>query len=83
MRDYFGFALLRSVIGLETRATLSTNQIKTKTNRELVTRVFPRLRPVTCIHFEFSLAPCDIYLCSDWPLWLLGFGSTTLSRKTL
>ena len=28
---------------------------KTKTNRGLVTRVFPRLRPVTCIYFEFSL----------------------------
>ena len=44
---------------------------KTKTNRDLVTRVFPRLRQFTCIYFEFSLAPCDIYLCSDWPLWLL------------
>ena len=41
---------------------------KTKTNRDLVTRVFPRLRPVTYVYFEFSLAPSDIFLCSDWPL---------------
>ena len=41
---------------------------KTKTNRDLVTRVFPRLRPVTCIYFEFSLVRSNIYLCSDWPL---------------
>ena len=33
----------------------------TKTNRDLVTRVFPRLRPFTCICFEFSLAPWNIY----------------------
>ena len=41
---------------------------RTKTNRNLITRVFPRLRPVTCIYFEFSLVHCDIYLCSDLPL---------------
>ena len=23
---------------------------------------------VSCIYFEFSLVPCGIYLCSDWPL---------------
>ena len=33
---------------------------KTKTNRELVTRVFPRFRPVTCVYFELSLAPSNI-----------------------
>ena len=46
---------------------------KTKTNRDLVTRVFPRLRPVTCVYFDFSLAPSDIFVCSNWPLWLLWF----------
>ena len=46
---------------------------KSKTNRDLVTRVFPRLRPVTCIYFVFSLAPSEIFLCSDWPLGLLWF----------
>ena len=29
--------------------------IRPKTNHNLVTRVFPRLAPVTCICFEFSL----------------------------
>ena len=28
---------------------------KTKTNRDLITRVFPRVRPFTCIYFELSL----------------------------
>ena len=46
---------------------------KTKTNRDLVTRVFPRLRLVTCVYFDFSLAPSDILVCSNWPLWLLWF----------
>ena len=44
---------------------------KTKTNGDLVTRVFPRFRPVMFVYFEFSLALSDIFLCSDWPLWLL------------
>ena len=34
---------------------------KTKTNLNLVTRIFPHLRLVTCIYFEFSL-------CSHWLL---------------
>ena len=29
--------------------------------------IFPHLTPVTCICFEFSLAPWSISLCSDWP----------------
>ena len=41
---------------------------KTKTNHDLVTHVFPRLSPVTCVYFEFLLAPSDIFLCSDWLL---------------
>ena len=46
------------------------NQIrcKTKTNRDFVTCVFPRLRPVKLVYFEFLLVACDINLCSDWPL---------------
>ena len=44
---------------------------KTKSNLNLVTCVFARLRPSKCIYFEFSLAPCELYLCSDWPLLLL------------
>ena len=41
---------------------------KTKTNRDLVTRVFPRLRSVTCVYFDFSLASSDVFVCSDWRL---------------
>ena len=41
---------------------------KTKTNRDLVARVFPPLAPVTCICFEFSLVHCVVYVCCDWPL---------------
>ena len=44
---------------------------KTKTNRDLVTRVFPRLAPVTCICFEFLLVHCFVYVCCDWPLYKL------------
>ena len=37
---------------------------KTKTNCEIVTRIFPLLRPVSCIYFEFSLATFETFLCS-------------------
>ena len=46
---------------------------KTKTNYDLVTRVFPPLKPATCICLEFSLAPSGIFVYSDWPLWVLWF----------
>ena len=48
-------ALLRSVIGLKNSRQPPSRPIrcKTKTNRYLVTRVFPRLRLVTCNYFEF------------------------------
>ena len=61
------------MIGLEnSRHFLNqSDAILTKTNRDLVTPVFPRFRPVTCAYFEFSLAPCDTYLFSDWLLLLL------------
>ena len=32
------------------------------------TCVFPRLAPVTCICFEFSLVHCVVFVCCDWPL---------------
>lgn len=44
------------------RCTSSTNHIHTKTNRELVTHVFPRLVPVTCICLEFPLVHCGVYV---------------------
>ena len=36
-------------------------------------RVFPRLVPVTCICFEFSLVHGVAYICCDWSLKLLWF----------
>lgn len=56
--ELFGFTLLRSLIGLNSRATYSaTNQIQLKTNRNLV---FPRLMPITCIWFViFSFVNCS------------------------
>ena len=41
----------------------------TETNWGLVARVFPRLRWFVFYH-EFSLVPCDIFVCFDWPLRL-------------
>ena len=73
IRDCFGFALLRSLIGLKNSRHLVTRPIrcKIKINCDLITRVFPRLTSVTCICFEFSLVRFIVYVCCDWPLWLL------------
>ena len=37
----------------KTRASFSTNQMQIKTNGDFATRVFPRLRSVTCVYFSF------------------------------
>ena len=57
-------------------------RFKTKTNRDMVTRVFPRFRQFASFHFEFSLA-LKVFSC------LLiggcrysGFGFTTLNSNT-
>ena len=39
---------------------------KTQTNRDLLTRVFPRLAPVTCVCFEFWLVQWVICVRCDW-----------------
>ena len=45
-------------------ATLSQPiKCKTKTNRASLSRVFPRLAPVTCICFEFWLVHCPVCVC--------------------
>ena len=46
---------------------------KTTTNRDLTTRVFPRLAPFTCICCNFSLVRCVINVCCDRPVQLLWF----------
>ena len=39
---------------------------KTKTNRDLLARVFPRLARATCICFELWLVHMIVYDCCDW-----------------
>ena len=56
---------------------------KTKTNRDLVTRVFPRLRLVTRVYFELSLAPCDMTFVLIGRCDYFGFGFSTLNWKLL
>ena len=48
-------------------------RFKSNTNRDLVTCVFPRFRQLAWFYWKFSLAVCDIFLRSDWFLWLLWF----------
>ena len=86
----FSFASLRNMIGIETRATYSTNYIHAKLNqsyRGWVAGVFQRLAPVTplsvftvCSHrllviIIFAL----IGRCNDFRVGLF----TTLNRKVL
>ena len=48
---------------------------KTKRNRDLVIRVFPRFRQFACFYFEFSLAHGDIFFAMIGYSGLFGFGS--------
>ena len=64
-------ALLCSV--QKTGVTLSKIRIQTLNQPYLVARVFPRFRQFGCFYLEFSLALRDIFLSSDWTLWLLRF----------
>ena len=76
IRDCIGFAFyVRSMIALENSRNLpNQSDVKlTKSNRDLVVRVFSRFRPFTSVYFEFSSVHGDIKLCSDWPLRLLRF----------
>ena len=52
----FGLILLYDALWLvrKARATLNQSEVlKTKTNRDILARVFPRLTRVTCVCFEF------------------------------
>ena len=53
------------------RATSSKIRSKTKTNRNLLARVFPPLAPVTLISFELSLVHWIVWLCFDWVIILV------------
>ena len=41
-------------------------KIKIETNRDLVHCSFMRLTQFASFFYGFSLAPCDIFLSSDW-----------------
>lgn len=64
-RDCIGFASKRHEIGQHggnLKPPQSQSDDRTKPNRDLVTRVLPRYRPVSCIDTDFSLAPCEIIM---------------------
>ena len=71
IQDWIDFALVCSLIGPETRATLSTMPVRCKinTNHELFARVFPLFRPFSSFYFEFSLGFQGIFRSADKPLW--------------
>lgn len=56
---------------------------KTKTNQELVARVFSRVRKFRCFSFEFSLAFKSISFLLIGRFDYFGFGFGTLIRKAL
>ena len=62
MRDCIGFALLHSMIGKKLTPISQPIRFKTKTNHDLVTRVFPRFGQFDWIYFESSLVPGGIFL---------------------
>ena len=74
IRNYIGFAFTFTFTSLcdwsKTLTPLSQPiRCKTKTNHDLVTRVFPRFRQFGCFNLKFSLALPGIFLSSNWPLW--------------
>ena len=51
IRDCVSFPYLALRLVQKTCIPLSTNQVQTKTNRDLVARVFPRFRQFGCFNF--------------------------------
>ena len=75
--------LLYFSLWLDKKLVPPTQPIRCKTNCDLVTRIFPRLVQVTCICLRvFSLVHCVVYVCYDWPLWLLWFWFYDTQLKT-
>ena len=56
---------------------------KIKTNRDSLTRVFPRFALATCSCFEIWLAHWTVKVLCDWPQWLLWLCFATLSQESL
>lgn len=70
-------------IDFTTHALSKKKLFETRTNRKLVTRVFPHLKLFTCFCIDLSPAALEIFASSGWSLWLPQFWLTTISRKTL
>ena len=81
IRDCVGFALLRYVIGPENSRHIFNQSDKTKTNHGLVTCVFPCFKQFTCLYFESSLAPRDIFFPLIECCGCFGFEFLTFSQK--
>ena len=65
--SFYWFASLRYLIGQEnSRHNFNQSDAKSKTNRDVVTRVFPRFKQVADFDFEFSLVNDDDKRYSDW-----------------
>ena len=88
-RDCIGFASKRHEIGQHEgnlKPPQSQSDDRTKPNRDLVTRVLPRYRPVSCIDTDFSLASCEIIMKDFYgsrrltTLWKGEGGGETLAR---
>ena len=79
LEQFFQFTVLRNprlryfVLSKKLASLCQKSESKPKTNHDLVARVFPRFRQFGCFYLEFSLALRDIFLSSDWTLWLLRF----------
>ena len=74
IRDCITFAFLRSVIGPENSChSFDQSDAKLTPTVVCVACDFPRFRKFGRFYYEFPLAPKGIFLCSNWPLWLLWF----------
>ena len=82
-RDCIGFASKRHEIGQHKgnlKPPQSQSDDRTKPNRDLVTRVLPRYRPVSCIDTDFSLASCEIIM-KDFYHYLTAPNNTLEGRR--
>ena len=77
--NYFGFALLRSVIGKENSRHLKTNQGHTKSSRNFVTLGNPCFGKVACTRSSLMIFPSALICHSDY----FEVGLTILDYKAL
>lgn len=82
--DYTGFVLLCSAHSVtKSSATLQIHLIYNLTKRDLVIRVFLRIRPSVLDLILISLTPRDILLCSKWSSCVITPFSFHEKRKAL